>query len=153
MPMAAGEIPAWKPWMVPVDSSLRTRSKAVEGATPACSASSLLGSRAFFRRRLKRAKSILSSMVERLRGRRIFVSCRCRCTAFYDAGHTPIMSPAMPRFDTSAVHAGRQDFRELCVHAPPLDLSTTYPVDDLATGTASFDALVAGEAEAGNPIY
>lgn len=59
----------------------------------------------------------------------------------------------MPRFDTSAVHAGRQDFRELCVHAPPLDLSTTYPVDDLATGTASFDALVAGEAEAGNPIY
>jgi methionine-gamma-lyase len=55
--------------------------------------------------------------------------------------------------DTLAVHAGREDFAELGVHAPPLDLSTTYPVRDLDTGTASFDALVGGAATAANPIY
>lgn len=55
--------------------------------------------------------------------------------------------------DTLAVHAGREDFAELGVHAPPLDLSTTYPVRDLETGTASFDALVGGAAKAANPIY
>ncbi|MEW5833725.1 MAG: aminotransferase class I/II-fold pyridoxal phosphate-dependent enzyme [Pseudomonadota bacterium] len=55
--------------------------------------------------------------------------------------------------DTLAVHAGREDFAELGVHAPPLDLSTTYPVRDLDEGTASFDALVGGAAGASNPIY
>ena len=55
--------------------------------------------------------------------------------------------------DTLAVHAGREDFAGLGVHAPPLDLSTTYPVRDLDVGTASFDALVGGEAKAANPIY
>lgn len=55
--------------------------------------------------------------------------------------------------DTLAVHAGREDFAELGVHAPPLDLSTTYPVRDLDTGTASFDALVGGAAAAANPVY
>lgn len=55
--------------------------------------------------------------------------------------------------ETRAVHAGREDFSELGVHAPPIDLSTTYPIRDLEEGTASFDALVAGEAEAPNPIY
>lgn len=59
----------------------------------------------------------------------------------------------MHRFQTTAVHAGRDDFGALCVHAPPLDLSTTYPVADLAVGTASFDALVGGSASAANPIY
>ena len=59
----------------------------------------------------------------------------------------------MTRFDTLAVHAGREDFRALGVHAPPIDLSTTYPVTGLESGTASFDALVAGEARADNPIY
>ena len=58
-----------------------------------------------------------------------------------------------PRFDTLAVHGGREDFAELGVHAPPIDLSTTYPVADLGVGTASFDALVAGDATAANPIY
>lgn len=55
--------------------------------------------------------------------------------------------------DTLTVHAGREDFAELGVHAPPLDLSTTYPVRDLEQGTASFDALVGGAASAANPIY
>ncbi|MFZ2753349.1 MAG: aminotransferase class I/II-fold pyridoxal phosphate-dependent enzyme [Lysobacteraceae bacterium] len=56
-------------------------------------------------------------------------------------------------FETLAVHAGREDFVELGVHAPPIDLSTTYPVADLGVGTASLDALVAGDATAANPIY
>lgn len=59
----------------------------------------------------------------------------------------------MPHPETLGVHAGREDFSELGVHAPPLDLSTTYPVRDLAEGTASFDALVGGAASAANPIY
>lgn len=59
----------------------------------------------------------------------------------------------MPRFQTTAVHAGRDDFSHLCVHAPPIDLSTTYPIPDLDTGSASFDALIAGEPSAANPIY
>lgn len=56
-------------------------------------------------------------------------------------------------FETHAVHAGREDFIALGIHAPPIDLSTTYPVADLDAGTASFDALVAGEAHAANSIY
>jgi len=59
----------------------------------------------------------------------------------------------MSRIETLAVHAGREDFAELGVHAPPIDLSTTYPVSDLDVGTASFDALVGGAASAANPIY
>lgn len=59
----------------------------------------------------------------------------------------------MPRFQTTAVHAGREDFSTLCVHAPPIDLSTTYPIPDLDTGSASFDALIAGQPSAANPIY
>lgn len=54
---------------------------------------------------------------------------------------------------TRAVHAGREDFDELGVHVPPIDLSTTYPIRDLAEGMASFDALTSGAAGAANPIY
>ena len=54
---------------------------------------------------------------------------------------------------TLGVHAGRDDLRELGVHALPVDLSTTYPLQNLETGTASLDALVAGRAEADNPVY
>lgn len=70
-----------------------------------------------------------------------------------DLRHIPEQMPAMKFSQTHAVHAGREDFAELGVHAPPLDLSTTYPVRDLDTGTASFDALVGGAANAANPIY
>lgn len=59
----------------------------------------------------------------------------------------------MHHLNTSAVHGGREDFSQLGVHAAPIDLSSTYPVSDLAIGTASLDALVAGEASAANPIY
>lgn len=54
---------------------------------------------------------------------------------------------------TDLVHAGRDGLGALGVHALPIDLSTTYPVTDLATGTASLDALVGGAASAANPIY
>mgnify|MGYP002628559418 CR=1 FL=1 len=54
---------------------------------------------------------------------------------------------------TQAVHAGREDFRELGVHAPPLDLSTTYPMRSLQSGRDSIDQLSAGGAQAESAIY
>ena len=58
------------------------------------------------------------------------------------------------RPDTLAVHAGREDFARLCVHAPPLDLSSTYPLGDLAGAAEAFDALSRGEAsDGGSPVY
>lgn len=56
-------------------------------------------------------------------------------------------------FATRAVHAGRHDLAALGVHAPPIDLSTTYPTPDLASAAASYDALAAGEAPAGSAVY
>ena len=47
---------------------------------------------------------------------------------------------------TTAVHAGREDFTALGVHAPPLDLSSTYPVVDLDRAGESIDAMIAGGA-------
>ncbi len=55
--------------------------------------------------------------------------------------------------DTLAVHAGREDFRALGVHAAPLDLSTTYPIPELAEGTANIDAMLRGERPESNNIY
>lgn len=56
--------------------------------------------------------------------------------------------------DTLAVHAGRGDLRQLGVHAPPLDLSTTYPFSDLDGAVASLDAMMEGrDPTAGGPIY
>lgn len=54
---------------------------------------------------------------------------------------------------TLGVHAGREELRELGVHALPLDLSTTYPINSLEQGTQSLDELVAGRASADNPVY
>lgn len=55
--------------------------------------------------------------------------------------------------DSLAVHAGRGDLHRIPAHAPPLDLSSTYPLADLEWATADFDAWVAGKAHAANPIY
>ena len=55
--------------------------------------------------------------------------------------------------DTLAVHAGRSEFSDLTVHAPPIDLSTTYPLPDLDEAVADLEALARGEASASNPIY
>ncbi len=57
------------------------------------------------------------------------------------------------RLATALVHGGRDDFRALGVHAPPLDRSTTYPVTDLAAGIASLDAMIAGGHPQGSSIY
>ncbi|MFT4137263.1 trans-sulfuration enzyme family protein [Microbacterium sp.] len=50
--------------------------------------------------------------------------------------------------DTIAVHAGRQDLATLGVHAPPIDLSSTYPLPDVETGGDSYEAMTGG----GRPI-
>lgn len=52
-------------------------------------------------------------------------------------------------FATRAVHAGRHDFNDLGVHAPPLDLSSTYPTPDLSVAAQSYDAMAMGDAPVG----
>lgn len=56
-------------------------------------------------------------------------------------------------FDTLAVHAARADFRVIGVHAPPIDLSTTYPIEGLDDATADLDAMLAGERPHSEKIY
>lgn len=48
------------------------------------------------------------------------------------------------RFDTTAVHAAREDLTALGVHVPPIDLSSTAPVPDIETGGASYEHLAGG---------
>jgi methionine-gamma-lyase len=55
--------------------------------------------------------------------------------------------------DTMAVHAGRHDFAARGVHAPPIDLSSTYPLPDLDLAIASLDELACGGACAPSPVY
>jgi methionine-gamma-lyase len=56
--------------------------------------------------------------------------------------------------ETLACHAGREDFAELEVHAPPIDLSSTYPLPDLDEAARLFEALADGECPSGeNPVY
>ncbi|MBK8248370.1 MAG: PLP-dependent transferase [Gemmatimonadetes bacterium] len=63
-------------------------------------------------------------------------------------------SSVIVRVTTQAVHAGREDLGTIGVHAPPLDLSSTYPVPDLFAATADLDALAAGApGYASSPIY
>ncbi|MGP3923417.1 trans-sulfuration enzyme family protein [Streptomyces sp. 8N616] len=55
---------------------------------------------------------------------------------------------------TEAVHAGREDLAELGLHAPPLDLSTTYPSYDSRAEAARLDAFAATGAQLdGPPVY
>ncbi|OZM72447.1 cystathionine gamma-synthase [Amycolatopsis antarctica] len=54
---------------------------------------------------------------------------------------------------TRAVHGGREDLGRLGVHAPPIDLSTTYPVPDQAEGGAALGAWADGAADASSPVY
>jgi methionine-gamma-lyase len=51
------------------------------------------------------------------------------------------------------VHAGRDGLAALKVHAPPIDLSSTYPLPDLEEAIADLDALAAGACSARNPVY
>ena len=56
-------------------------------------------------------------------------------------------------FDTLTVHAGREDFTEKGIHAPPIDLSTTNPTGPLSEATASMEAMAAGGHPTGSSIY
>jgi methionine-gamma-lyase len=59
----------------------------------------------------------------------------------------------MTRIETMAVHGGRDDLTELGVHAPPIDLSTTYPVPDQALGGEALEHWADGAAQAASPVY
>ncbi|WPO75659.1 trans-sulfuration enzyme family protein [Streptomyces sp. KN37] len=55
---------------------------------------------------------------------------------------------------TEAVHAGRDDLAGLGLHAPPIDLSTTYPSHDSRAEAARIDAFAAdGVLDDGPPVY
>jgi methionine-gamma-lyase len=54
---------------------------------------------------------------------------------------------------TLCCHAGREDLTRLGVHAPPLDLSSTYPLHDLDAAEAAFEAFERGELAPDEPIY
>ncbi|MEU6140958.1 PLP-dependent transferase [Streptomyces sp. NPDC047081] len=55
---------------------------------------------------------------------------------------------------TEAVHAGRDDLARQGLHAPPIDLSTTYPSYDSRGEAARIDAFAATGAEPeGPPVY
>jgi len=56
-------------------------------------------------------------------------------------------------FDTLAVHAGREDFRELGVHVPPIDLSTTNPMGDPIGGGEELGHLASGGDVRSCPVY
>ena len=58
-----------------------------------------------------------------------------------------------PSIETLAVHAGREDLASLGVHALPLDLSSTYPLKDLARGGESLELMAMGGQDKGNPVY
>lgn len=55
---------------------------------------------------------------------------------------------------TEAVHAGREDLAALGLHAPPLDLSTTYPSYDTRAEAARIDEFATtGARPDGPPVY
>lgn len=62
-------------------------------------------------------------------------------------------TPAPFAFETLAVHAGRHDLRPLGVHALPLDLSSTYPLNDLDEGGRSLEAMALGGLPSGSSVY
>lgn len=55
--------------------------------------------------------------------------------------------------ETQAVHAGREVLHEQGIHAMPIDLSSTYPVQDLDEGGRSLEAMALGGLPIGSPVY
>ena len=55
--------------------------------------------------------------------------------------------------DTQTIHGGREDFGTLGVHAAPIDLSTTYPINDLEGERDNLMAMAHGEAPHGGSVY
>src|SRR5512147_1516238 len=154
MPRAPGSTSARKPVRTPVFRRRFTRSRQLEGASPTRAASSLFQSRASFCKAARMAKSIRFRV-----GRTGLPPQSIRLTAEWpNWHHRSMMKPNPVRgkslsFETLAVHAGREDFGEIGVHAPPLDLSTTYPTGNLADATASIDAMAQGGAPTGSFVY
>ena len=66
---------------------------------------------------------------------------------------TPRLRSARRSPTTASCHAGRADLARLGVHAPPLDLSSTYPLHDLDAAEAAFEAFERGEEAEETPIY
>src|SRR5664279_5962047 len=60
---------------------------------------------------------------------------------------------ALLSLETQAVHAGREVLHEQGVHAMPIDLSSTYPVQDLDEGGRSLEAMAMGGLPIGSPVY
>lgn len=56
-------------------------------------------------------------------------------------------------FRTDAVHGGRSDLADLGVHALPLDLSTTNPLQSLGEATRSLDEMAHGGRPQGSSVY
>jgi len=59
------------------------------------------------------------------------------------------------KFETRAVHTGREDLSDLGVHALPIDLSSTNPLPDIDLGGDSYEALATGHTpiEGGSHVY
>ncbi len=58
------------------------------------------------------------------------------------------------KFDSAAVHGGRDDLTDLGVHVPPIDLSSTYPLPDIESGGMSYDAMAhGGHPTGGGNVY
>jgi len=55
--------------------------------------------------------------------------------------------------ETQAVHAGREVLHEQGIHAMPIDLSSTYPLQDLDEGGRSLEAMALGGLPVGSPVY
>ena len=68
----------------------------------------------------------------------------CLAAAASETGHS---------FATRAVHGGREDLRGLGVHAPPIDLSSTYPIQDLALGGLDLENMAMGGHPQTTPVY
>ena len=56
----------------------------------------------------------------------------------------PLPLTARHALETRAVHGGREDLHDLGVHALPIDLSSTYPVPDLAQGGLDLGTMAMG---------
>jgi methionine-gamma-lyase len=64
------------------------------------------------------------------------------------------VTPVPRALATHAVHAGREDLAQLGLHAPPIDLSTTYPSYDAAAEAGRIDAFAeTGARLEGPPVY
>ncbi|CAM5436569.1 O-succinylhomoserine sulfhydrylase [Streptomyces californicus] len=67
---------------------------------------------------------------------------------------TPPAATAPRALATEAVHAGRDDLASLGLHAPPIDLSTTYLSDDSRAEAMRIDAFATtGARPDGPPVY